>query len=723
MLDSWRVGGNGTIAAVPNPARCMKPRPASSKPCIADTPAWRPWAAGGALVALVVAVYWPTLGNGLVSDDEYYIVGTEKLASLDGLGDIWFKLGATPQYYPVVHTALWLEYQAWGLDPRGYHAMNLLLHAAVAVLLWRLLARLAVPGAWLAAAIFAVHPVEVESVAWASERKNVLSALFALGALLAYLRFSPPEVLAAPQTPSKSQAKATATTKPPWFYYGLALVLYLLALGCKTVTVSVPAVLLVIYWWKRGRVDRREVLRLAPFFAVGVALSLVTVWMEKQVVGAVGPEWNFSQVDRVLIAGRALWFYAAKLVWPHPLTFTYPRWTIDSGAAWQYLYPLAALALVAGLWLARGRIGRGPLAAALIFGGVLAPAIGFFDVYPFLFSFVADHYQYHASMALIALAAAGATLAARRCGAAWQWPARIAAAAVIVMLAVVAHRETYDYVDNETLIRDNVAASPDAWAGHDHLGTHLASRGKHQEAIEEYRQALRLFPARAKLHTSIGISLGALARTDQAIEEFRLALAGPLADEDRHTAHLYLANLLGSQGQYDAAIANYRAAIALQSDAQAMYNCALALRAKGDLGAAIQMLRQSVTTNPDVADSQHALGILLGEAGRPLEATAPLLAASRLAPTHAQYLEDLAVALFKTGDLKQAQEQLRRALRLRPSSAAAHNLLGAIHGQQGDLDAAIAEFRSALAIDPQHAGAKANLQGALDAQRQAERPQ
>lgn len=687
------------------------------------SPAWRSWAAGGALVALVVAVYWPTLGNGLVSDDEYYIVGTEKLASLQGLRDIWFKLGATPQYYPVVHTALWVEYQAWGLDPRGYHAMNLLLHAAVAVLLWQLLVRLEVPGAWLAAAIFAVHPVEVESVAWASERKNVMSALFALGSLLAYLRFSPPEVLEEPQAASKAASKTAAMTKPQWFYYALALVLYILALGCKTVTVSVPAVLLVIYWWKRGRIDRREALRLLPFFAVGVALSLVTIWMEKQVVGAVGPEWNFSPVDRVLIAGRALWFYAGKLVWPHPLTFTYPRWTIDSAAAWQYLYPLAALGLVVGLWLARGRIGRGPLAAALIFGGVLVPAIGFFDVYPFLFSFVADHYQYHASMALIALAAAGATLAARRLGPAWQWPARGAAAGVIVALAVVAHRETFAYVDNETLIRDNIAGSPDAWAGHDHLGTHLASQGKHQEAIEEYREALRLFPARAQLHTRIGISLGALARTDEAIEEFRRALAGPLADEDRQTAHLYLANLLGSAGQYDEAIANYRAAIALKPDAQAMYNCALALHAKGELAAAIAMLQQSVAARPDLADSQHALGLLLGEAGRPGDARAPLEAAVRIDPNNAQYLEDLAVARFKTGDLQPARELLLRALKLRPGSAAAHNLLGAIHGQQGELDAAIGEFRAALAIDPQHAGAKVNLQGALDAQAQPEKPQ
>jgi len=662
--------------------------------------------AGVALVALVVLVYWPTLGNGLVSDDEYYIRGTEKLASPAGLRDIWFKLGATPQYYPVVHTALWVEYHLWGLDPRGYHAINLLLHATVAVLLWRLLVRLEVPGAWLAAAIFAVHPVEVESVAWASERKNVLSALFALASMLAYLRFSPPnEALT-------TEGRKPTQQLPDWRYYAMSLVLYLAALGCKTVTVSVPAVLLVLYWWKRGRVDSREVRRLSPFFAVGIVLSLVTVWMEKQVVGAVGPEWNFSPVDRVLIAGRALWFYAGKLVWPLPLSFTYPRWTIDSRAWWQYFYPLAAIGLVLGLWLARGRLGRGPLAAVLIFGGVLVPAIGFFDVYPFLFSFVADHYQYHASMALIALAGSCAALLARRLENAFVWPRRLAAATVIAVLAVVAHRETYAYFDNETLIRNNVATNPTAWAGHDHLARHLAGQRKHDEAIAEYREALRLFPARAQLHASIGISLGALGRNGEAIESFRRALAGPLADEDRQRAHLYLANLLSTTREFDEAIQNYQAAIALQPDAQAMYNCALVMRAKGDAPAAIAMLRASVRAAPQVAVSQHALGVLLSESGQAEAAVEPLKRAIELDPRQAQYYEDLAAALLKSARGDEAERELRHALALNPRSASAHNLLGVVHAQRGELAAAIAEFEAALAIDPAHAGAKANLDAA-----------
>ncbi len=229
----------------------MKP----AKPTRTTVPAqaarvdWSLMAWGGLLVALVVATYWPTLSNQFIWDDDVYVENNVHLRSFAGLGQIWFKLGAVPQYYPLVHTTFWVEYHLWGLNPMGYHAVNMVLHAAAAVLVWRLLARLEVPGAWLAAALFAVHPVCVESVAWITERKNVLSLVLALGSLLAYLRFSPPQA-----------------ARGPWAWYALALVLYVCALWSKTVTASVPAVLLVIYWWKRGTLPWQEFGRLSPFF-------------------------------------------------------------------------------------------------------------------------------------------------------------------------------------------------------------------------------------------------------------------------------------------------------------------------------------------------------------------------------------------------------------------------------------------------------------------------
>ena len=357
------------------------------------------WAPGVLLVLLSAIVYWPTLGNRFVWDDDDYVQENGTLSSTAGLNAIWSDPAATPQYYPLVHTSYWIEHAFWGLNPRGYHIDNLLLHAAAALLVWRLLVCLAVPGAWLAAAIFAIHPVEVESVAWITERKNVLSCVFALSSMLAYLRFAPPTLLA-PTAPRNTARRVDGA------FYVLAFVLYVAALLSKTVTATVPAVLLVIYWWKQGTFSWREAARLLPFFAVGLAFSAVTISLEKTQVGAVGESWNLSPVERVLIAGRAVWFYAGKLAWPHPLIFFYPRWIIDATVAWQYLFPAAAVGAIIALWLARRRIGRGPLAALLIFMGVLTPALGFFNVYPFQYSFVADHFQYHASIALIALAAA-----------------------------------------------------------------------------------------------------------------------------------------------------------------------------------------------------------------------------------------------------------------------------------------------------------------------------
>ena len=441
------------------------------------------WLWGIGLGLLAVMVYWPTLDNGFIWDDDRHIERIAQIASPAGLMRIWISPSAVAQYYPVVHSTFWAEYHLWGLAPRGYHIVNLALHATAALLVWRVLVRLAVPGAWLAAAIFAVHPVCVESVAWATERKNVLSCAFALGSILAYMRFAPPDTLASP-------VDASSGDSGRWPYYFLALGLFITALLSKTVTATVPAVLLVIYWWKRGRVTWRNVAALVPFFAVGLALAGVTVWMETTYVGARGEEWTLSPLARLLVAGRALWFYAGKLFWPHPLCFFYPRWEIDMRAWWQYLFPASAVLVLAGLWLARHRLGRGPLAAVLIFAGVLTPALGFFNVYPFRYSFVADHFQYHASIALVALAAAGLTLAGRHFGRRNKWHLPIAGAALLTVLAITAERETHVYKDAQTLYEDVISRNPTSWEAQQNLGSVFYARGDFSHAIEHFRNAV-----------------------------------------------------------------------------------------------------------------------------------------------------------------------------------------------------------------------------------------
>ncbi|HSW44580.1 MAG TPA: O-GlcNAc transferase, partial [Phycisphaerae bacterium] len=294
------------------------------------------WAAGLFLVGLTVLAYAPAIHNGYIWDDDYYVTENQTLRSFQGLGRIWCELGAVPQYYPLVHTSYWLEYRLWGLNPVGYHVVNILLHAVCALLAWRVLVLLEVPGAWVAAAVFALHPINVESAAWITERKNVLSGVFYMAAALAYLRYA---LVPGPAADRRARVR----------WYVAALAFFIFALFGKTVTGSLPAAILLVLWWKAGRVRPRDVWPLAPFFVAALAMGSLTAWMERQHVGAIGHEWDFSWLDRCLIAGRSLWFYVGKLVWPVDLTFIYPRWRIDASVWWQYLYPAAALAVIVGL--------------------------------------------------------------------------------------------------------------------------------------------------------------------------------------------------------------------------------------------------------------------------------------------------------------------------------------------------------------------------------------
>src|SRR5688572_21356693 len=312
----------------------------------------------GVLLAMTLIAYLPAFRAGFIWDDPDYVVNNATLRSLDGLRQIWFVPRATPQYYPLVHTSFWIEYQLWGLNPSGYHAVNVLLHALASILLWRVLKLLEVPGAWLAAGIFALHPVHVESVAWVTERKNVLSGVFYLASALAFLHF-----------------EETAEPRRRWRFYAMSLLLFVVALLSKTVTASLPAAILLVAWWKRGRVTWRDLMPLIPFFVTGVALALRTAQFEREHVGASGAEFDFTWAERILIAGRAAWFYAWKLIAPVNLSFIYPRWTIDDRAAAQYAFPIAAIALVMTLALLRRRIGLGALVAVLFFGGTLVPAL------------------------------------------------------------------------------------------------------------------------------------------------------------------------------------------------------------------------------------------------------------------------------------------------------------------------------------------------------------
>jgi hypothetical protein len=405
--------------------------------------------------------------------------------------------GGHPSVLPRDPTTFWVEYKLWGPRPFGYHLDNVLLHVLNALLVVAVLRRLGAPGAWLAGLLFALHPVHVESVAWVSERKNVLSAALYLGAALAYMRFSPPE---------RNDERGSYRS------YLLFVLLFVGALLGKTVTATLPVALLLVGYWKRGRLGWHDVRPLIVPCALAATAGLMTVWMEMHHVGAVGDSWDLGPAERLLVAGRALWFYLGTLVWPVGLTFIYPRWEVDSTVIWQLLYPVTAVAACAALYAARERIGRAPLTAALFFAGTLVPALGFFNVYPFRFSYVADHFQYLASLGPLAMAAAFfASLAGRR-----PWIGRALITAVVAFLALLTCHRERAFVDAETLWRDTLARNPKAWMAHLNLGALLDRSGRVEEAYTHYALAAQSRADLAGAWNNLGVAAGRLGRREEA---------------------------------------------------------------------------------------------------------------------------------------------------------------------------------------------------------------
>jgi len=571
----------------------------------------------GLLVAMTLVAYRPVLDNGFIWDDDDYVIENPTLRSVDGLRRIWLDFGATPQYYPLVHSTFWVEYQLWQLDPAGYHLVNVLLHALAVVLLWRVLSLLAVPGAWLAAAIFAVHPVHVESVAWITERKNVLSGAFCLASLLAYLR-------------AAGMGCGAPGDRESTRWYALSLLSFACALLSKTVTGSLPAVILLLQWWKRGRIGWPDLRQLAPFFFLSLVFGVLTVQLETQHVGAVGREWDLSFADRCLVAGRALWFYAAKLLWPAQLAFNYPRWDIDAASGSAFLFPAASLAVVVALWAARRRVGRGPLVAVLIFAGTLFPALGFFDVYPMRYSFVADHFQYLASLGLIGLFAAAAASLAGRLSGGRRALAAVCAAVLLLVLGGLTWRQTQVYRDLETLWRETLAVNPDSWLAHENLGAIVQERGELDEAIRHFKRSLEIEPHQHEAYNNLGNAMRARGELDEAVALIRRSLE---VEPNYVLAHNSLGLALHDRGEHDAAARSFERALQIHPDLAAAHtNLGITLAAQGRLDAAARHHREALRIDPGLSQAHTNLALVLLERGEIDRAIAHLTRVVELLP-------------------------------------------------------------------------------------------
>ncbi|MCH7571825.1 MAG: tetratricopeptide repeat protein [Planctomycetes bacterium] len=547
------------------------------------------------IVVMTLLAYCRAPFNGFIWDDETYVQNNTLLHDIDGLQRIWIPR-QTVQYYPVVFSTFWIEYQLWELNPLGYHITNIILHLLNALLLWGILRTLKFPLAmgWLIAALFAVHPVHVESVAWITERKNVLSGFFYLCSGLAYLRFA---AIRDGEIDGKEP-------KDAWGWYGFSLPLFGMALMSKSVTCSLPAALILIMLWQRKPFSLARILTLLPMFIIGFFAAMNTARIEREVVGAEGADFVFSFIEKCLIASKSLLFYPQKIIWPHPLIFNYSRWDIG-GASMMSYWPVAVVALVGMVlvWLfLKGK--RGPFIALAFFAGTVFPAIGFFNVYPHRFSFVADHFQYLASIGVIALLVG---IGQRLIGN----PKRLLAcgAVPLVIFSILTWNQNGEYRNLETLWRATLAKNPQAWMPHNNLSSLMLRRADEKlrkgepadDEIEAARQhaqsAIDIKPTHHTAHANLSEALRLQGRYDEALHHITRAVEERPIWPDHHRNQGRMLELLNNP---NAAMDAYRSTIELASNhIPARLNLARLLVSAKELENAAEQYEAVLSLQPD----------------------------------------------------------------------------------------------------------------------------
>ncbi len=623
-------------------------------------------------MAATFLAYQPVWHAGFIWDDDELLTNNPVVKSADGLWRSWFT-ASTLDYYPMTFSLWWLEWQVWADNALGYHLVNILLHALSAILLWRVFLRLNLPGAPLAAAVFALHPVNVESVAWISEGKNTLAMFFYAGALLAWLKFE------------DGGGRR---------WYGLALAAFGLALFSKTAMAPLPLVLLGIAWWRRGRVGWNDVVRAVPFFVMAAAVSAVTVWfhlhraMGNDVVRTDG-FWS-----RLAGAGWAVWFYLYKAVLPLNLIFVYPRWQIDARNALTYLPLVLLVAAFASCWVWWRGWGRSLFFGLGYFVVMLLPVLGFINIYFMRYSLVADHWQYFAILGPIALAAA----VIRR---------PLVAVPLLLALATLTWLQCRIYSDNESLWRSTIARNPGCTMARNNLSRALLDKGQTDEAMSLCQSVLAISPNDATAQFNLGDCLQHKGRLGEAIVHFQKAreLQPSLSGIPYAIGEAYL-----KTGQMDDAIQYFQKAIELQPDYPVAFcNLGYALLQEGRRTEAQAAYEKALALDPQYALAHNDLGNILLQSGRMDEAMVHFQRAAEFQPDFAEAHFNVAEIFLARGRLDDAISQYEKALEIRPQLAEADYKLGNIFAQQGREAEAVSYYLSALNTQSNHAPACNNL--------------
>jgi tetratricopeptide (TPR) repeat protein len=564
------------------------------------------------LAGLTVLTYQPVWNGKPLLDDADHLIADPELRSFRGLIGLWIAPPPTHQYHPLLDTVFWIGDKLWGQSMLGYHLVSISLHAGSALLLLRILRRLEIPGAWLAAAIFALHPVQVESVAWVVELKNTLSGVFFFGCILAYLNFD--------QNQNRTRS------------YIIVLVLFLLGMMAKPILATLPAVMLIVLWWKRGKLEwKRDVQPLVPFIVLGIMAGLFSLWMEREFSGAQREITDLSITQRLLVAGQAFWFYLGKIFWPSNLSFMYPRWKPNPSAWWQCLFPVAALFVFAVAWRLRRRW-RAPLAGLLFFLVTLLPLLGFFYVSFFRFSFVADHFQYLPIVGIITPASAGAVLLLNRFGRRQQMLGYGFCGAVLVTLTGLSWMHSRVFRDSTTCYRAVVERDPSSWAAHINLGFEALARNSWEEGAAHFQKILETNPdyppATERAYLALSGILLTTGRTDEAITHLEKALQ---INPNYVEAHANLGSAFLRKGRTRDAIAEFRRALEISP------------RSAGILSNLAWVLATS--SDPTVRDGAEAV-LLAQQAERLTGGTSPKILRTLAAAyaEHSQFAEASKVA-------------------------------------------------------------------------------
>jgi tetratricopeptide (TPR) repeat protein len=649
------------------------------------------------VIAALLLAYLPVWQAGFVWDDDLHLTANPHVLARDGLTQIWSSGAAN--YFPLAMTAYWALHALFGLNPLPYHLATLLLHAGCAVLLWRVLKRLDVKAAWLGAALWALHPVQAESVAWVSELKNTLSCVFFLTAVWCFLRWL-------------EEKGPAGGGKAAFRFYGAAWLCALLAVLSKSSTVMLPVVLGLCWWWRERTWRWRDVRWLLPFLAISLLASGWTIWEQKYNSKATGAEWNQSLAERGVIAGKVVWFYLGKLLWPHPLVFIYPRWTITATSLTAWWPTVSAVAVLALLWWRRATT-RAWFFAAAHFVVSLFPVLGFFDVYFFRFSFVGDHLQYLASIGVMAALGAGlATLAEKFTGLAGR-RGMFAVGAVLLLggLAALTSRQSKTYADAESLYRSILAHNPACWLAHNNLGILLIGSARREEGLAHYREAVRYKPDYIEAHFNLGTAALEGGQPTEAVEHFRVALTAARKDAATHNS---LGVALQQLGRAAEALPYLETAVRLDPNlAPAHYNLANARYGARRYAEAVEHYEASLRLMAGQPNAQNNLGLALQQLGRLPEAAARFEAALKLRPGYEEALFNLANARADLGELAAALPRYEAVLRLKPDFAEAHNNFGNALLRSHRLPEAIAHYEEALRLIPGYVEAHNNLASAL----------